>query len=104
MQFADQRADVGPARLIAGAKLNSCSEFSCGSSGTFCSAAKFNTHSMEKYNMKKLGYVIAALGTFEVAAPSIASAVVVVIMHCVHDRLYMRVEVCEHWHCGGHAG
>ena len=36
--------------------------------------------------MKKLGYVIAALGVIAIAAPSIASAETVVIKHRDHDR------------------
>ena len=36
--------------------------------------------------MKKLGYVIAALGAIAIAAPSIASAETVVIKHRDHDR------------------
>jgi Ni/Co efflux regulator RcnB len=41
----------------------------------------FNPHSTEENNMKKLGYVIAALGAIAVAAPSIASAEDMVIRH-----------------------
>jgi hypothetical protein len=36
---------------------------------------------MEKNNMKKLGYVFAALGAIAIAAPSIASAEEVMIKH-----------------------
>jgi hypothetical protein len=36
--------------------------------------AKFNPRSTEEDDMKKFGYVIAALGVFAIAAPSIASA------------------------------
>jgi len=36
--------------------------------------------------MKKLGYVIAALGAIAIAAPSIASAETVVIQHRHHDH------------------
>ena len=39
----------------------------------------FNLHSLEENNMKKLGYVFAALGAIAIAAPSIASAEDVVI-------------------------
>jgi hypothetical protein len=46
--------------------------------------------------MKKLGYVIAALGAIAVAAPSIASAETVVIKHRDHDRLGARAEFREH--------
>jgi hypothetical protein len=46
--------------------------------------------------MKKLGYVIAALGAIAVAAPSIASAETVVIKHRDHGRLGARAEFREH--------
>jgi hypothetical protein len=46
---------------------------------------------MEEENMRKLGYVIAALGAIAVAAPSIASAETVVIKHRDHG-----------WHHGWH--
>jgi hypothetical protein len=39
---------------------------------------------MEEDNMRKLGYVIAALGAIAVAAPSIASAETVVVKHRDH--------------------
>ena len=43
--------------------------------------------------MKKLGYVIAALGAIAIAAPSIASAETVVIKHRDHDRFGARAEM-----------
>jgi hypothetical protein len=46
---------------------------------------------MEEENMRKLGFVIAALGAIVVAAPSIASAETVVIKHRDHG-----------WHHGWH--
>ena len=46
--------------------------------------------------MKKLGYVIAAIGAIAVAAPSIASAETVVIKHRDHDRYGARAEFREH--------
>jgi len=51
---------------------------------------------MEEHHMKKLGYVIAALGAMAVAAPSIASAETVVIKHRDHDRYGARAEYREH--------
>jgi hypothetical protein len=54
--------------------------------------------------MKKLGYVIAALGAIAVAAPSIASAETVVIKHRDHDRLGARAEFREHRDRGWHEG
>jgi hypothetical protein len=47
---------------------------------------------MEEDNMKKLAYVIAAIGAIAIAAPSIANAETVVIKrHGHHD-----------WHHGSH--
>ena len=43
--------------------------------------------------MKKLGYVIAALGAIAVAAPSIASAETVVIRHGDRDHYGARAEM-----------
>ena len=43
--------------------------------------------------MKKLGYVIAALGAIAIAAPSMASAETVVIKHRDHDRLGARAQM-----------
>jgi hypothetical protein len=40
-----------------------------------------NPRSNEEDNMKKLGYVIAALATIAIAAPSIANAETVVVKH-----------------------
>jgi hypothetical protein len=101
---------IADAKLIARAKLNIRSEFSCGSVGTFHSTQMFNPHSMEENDMKKLGYVIAALGAIAVAAPSIASAQDVVIKHrdhdrySDHDRFGARAEVREHRDHGWHEG
>jgi hypothetical protein len=64
--------------------LNSRSGFSCDFGGTFRLLVKFNPHSMEEDEMRKLGYVIAALGAIAVAAPSIASAETVVVKHRDH--------------------
>ncbi len=49
--------------------------------------------------MKKLGFIIAALGTIAIAAPSIASAKEMVIRHD-HDRMNARAEMHrDHgWH------
>jgi hypothetical protein len=47
--------------------------------------------------MKKFGYVIAALGVFAIAAPSIASAEDVVIKRDGdHHRMGARAEIREH--------
>jgi hypothetical protein len=58
---------------------------------------------MEKNNMKKLGYVFAALGAIAIAAPSIASAEEVMIKHGDrHDGA--RAEFREHRDYGRHEG
>ncbi|MDB5607921.1 MAG: hypothetical protein JWP25_4821 [Bradyrhizobium sp.] len=46
--------------------------------------------------MKKFGYVIAALGTIAIAAPSIASAETVMVRHGDHHRFGARAEFREH--------
>jgi hypothetical protein len=58
---------------------------------------------MEEDDMKKLGYVIAALGAIAVAAPSIASAESVVIKRGDRDHMRARAEFHEHrgWHDRG---
>src|SRR5665647_3829334 len=53
--------------------------------------------------MKKLGYVIAALGAIAIAAPSIASAETVVIRHGGH-HYGARAEFREHRDHGWHEG
>ena len=48
--------------------------------------------------MKKLGYVIAALGAIAIAAPSIASAETVVVRHGERDHFGARAEMHrDHW-------
>jgi len=55
--------------------------------------------------MKKLGYVIAALGAIAVAAPSIASAETVVIKRGGYHHGYgARAEFREHRDRGWHEG
>jgi hypothetical protein len=56
--------------------------------------------------MKKLGYVIAALGAIAVAAPSIASAKTVVIKRGAdhHHLLGARAQFREHRDFGMHEG
>jgi hypothetical protein len=50
--------------------------------------------------MKKLGYVIAALATIAIAAPSIASAETVVVRHGDHHRFgaYAQMHRDHGWH------
>jgi len=56
--------------------------------------------------MKKLGYVVAALGALAVAAPTLASAETVVIKHGHHGPYGARAEFRTHrdygWHRGWH--
>jgi hypothetical protein len=54
--------------------------------------------------MKKLGYVIAALGAIAIAAPSIASAETVVMKRGDHHRFGARAEFREHRDFGRHEG
>ena len=54
--------------------------------------------------MKKLGYVIAALGAIAIAAPSIASAETVVIKRGDHPHYGARAEFREHRDHGWHEG
>jgi hypothetical protein len=63
----------------------------------------FNPHIIEENNMKKLGYVIAALGAIAIAAPSIASAEDVMIKGGDHHR-GARAEFREHRDHGLHEG
>jgi hypothetical protein len=63
----------------------------------------FYPRSNEEDDMKKLGYVIAALGAMAIAAPSIASAESVVIKHRDHHfgpRAEYRVHRDHGWHEG----
>jgi hypothetical protein len=64
----------------------------------------FNPHPTEEDNMKKLGYVIAALGAIAIAAPSIASAETLVIKRGDHHRFGARAEFREHRDFGRHEG
>jgi len=56
--------------------------------------------------MKKLGYVVAALGALAVAAPTLASAETVIVKHGHHGPYGARAEFREHrdygWHRGWH--
>jgi hypothetical protein len=63
----------------------------------------FILRSMEEYIMKKLGFVIAALGTIAIAAPSMASAETVVIEHGGHHD-GARAEFREHRDHSSHEG
>lgn len=49
--------------------------------------------------MKKLGYVLAALGAIVIAAPSIASAETIVVKRgCYHHGYGARAEMHRDWH------
>ena len=55
--------------------------------------------------MKKLGYVLAALGAIVIAAPSIASAETIVVKRGGHHHGYgARAEFREHHDRGWHRG
>ena len=54
--------------------------------------------------MKKVGYVIAALATIAIAAPSIASAETMVIKEGGHRHFGARAEFREHRDHGWHEG
>lgn len=54
--------------------------------------------------MKKLGYVVAALGALAVAAPTLASAETVVIKRHHHGPYGARAEFREHRDYGLHRG
>jgi hypothetical protein len=57
---------------------------------------------MEEYDMKKLGYVIAALGAIAIAAPSIASAKDIVVKHGERDNMRAHAEFRGHRDHGWH--
>ena len=54
--------------------------------------------------MKKLGYVVAALGALAVAAPTLASAETVIVKHGHHGPYGARAEFREHRDYGWHRG
>jgi hypothetical protein len=62
----------------------------------------------EEDNMRKFGYIVAALGAIAVAVPSIASAETVVIKRGGHhhdwNRSRAEVRVHRDWHPGWHRG
>jgi hypothetical protein len=66
--------------------------------------ALFNPRSTEENSMKKFGYVIAALATIAIAAPSIASAETMVIKEGGHRHFGARAEFREHRDYGRHEG
>jgi hypothetical protein len=61
---------------------------------------------LEEDIMKKLGYVVAALGALAIVAPTMASAETVVVNHGYHHGYGARAEYREHrdygWHRGWH--
>jgi len=86
------------------ADLNRRSGFSSGSSGTNRAAQKLAPRSLEEdVEMKKFGYVFAAIGALAIAAPSIASAETVVVKHRgdYHNAWRAHAEMRDHgWHNG----
>src|SRR6266446_8445772 len=66
---------------------------------------RFNPRTTEEDSMKKLAYVIAALGAIAIAAPSIASAETVVIKRGGYHHGYgAHAEMREHRDRGWHEG
>jgi len=59
---------------------------------------------LEEDIMKKLGYVIAALGALAIVAPTMASAETVVIKGGHHGGYGARAEMREHRDNGWHRG
>ncbi|CUU20792.1 hypothetical protein CDS [Bradyrhizobium sp.] len=61
---------------------------------------------LEEDIMKKLGYVVAALGALAIVAPTMANAETVVIKNGYHHGYGARAEMREHrdhgWHRGWH--
>jgi hypothetical protein len=80
-------------------RMNGCSEISWSRSGTFHVTRCWCPDQNEEDIMKKLGFIIAALGTIAIAAPSIASAEEMMIRHD-HDRMNARADMHrDHgWH------
>jgi hypothetical protein len=108
---ADKSAPIAHRGVSRSAFLNNHSEFSAGCVGTFPAAAMFSTHSNEEEDMKKFGYIIAAIGAIAIAAPSIASAETVVIKRGDRHhsdfrdhRFGARADYREHHDRGWHRG
>jgi hypothetical protein len=61
---------------------------------------------LEEDIMKKLGYVVAALGALAIAAPTLASAETMIVKRDHHGPYGARAEFREHrdmgWHRGWH--
>jgi hypothetical protein len=86
-------------------KLNSCSVFSSGSWGTLGFARGYLLAQTEEDSMKMFAYVIAALATIAIAAPSIASAETIVVKHRhhhdwhpFHHHHHDRMVIIKHGH------
>ena len=61
--------------------------------GTFlCKQRLIKTNTLEEYNMKKLGFAIAALGAITLALPSMASAETVIVKRGGHHWGHSRAE------------
>jgi hypothetical protein len=73
--------------------LNDRSEFSLGFPGNVRQAPMFIPRSTEEDDMKKFGYVIAALGAIAIAAPSMASAETIVVKRGDHHHFGARAEM-----------
>src|ERR1700761_1816580 len=69
-----------------------------------CAGDVYSSLESEEDNMKKFGYVAAALGAIAIALPSIASAETVVIRHGHHGWDRARAEYRMHRDNGWHRG
>jgi hypothetical protein len=75
-----------------------------GSLGTFGRMQCFNPHIVEENEMRKFGYVLAALGAIAIAAPSIASAETTIIKRGDRDHFGPRAEFRGHRDFGWREG
>jgi hypothetical protein len=85
--------------------LNSCSENSCSSAGTFPLHQLFSPSQCVEDNMKKFAYVLGTIAAIAVALPTIASAQTVVIKRGGHHHGWYgaRAQMYHHdrgWHRG----
>jgi hypothetical protein len=101
---ATRQRHYASAHQARDALLNGCSGFSCGSGGTFRRIKSFALHLSEEDIMRKIGFVIAALGALAMAVPSIASAETVVIKGGGHHHGWYGARAQMHHDRGWHNG
>src|ERR1700759_1795822 len=99
--FAPLAMTRKPRQRVA-SKLNGCSGNSEIPSERSCPGDVYSSLESEEDNMKKFGYVAAALGAIAIALPSIASAETVVAKHGGYhhgwDRARAEYRVHRDWH------